>query len=83
MNKNHRTISILYLCCFVTSIIIPFGLFAQKAGPEDHDLIRESSLSNRGPIEKLLVIHDRDLYLEGDTIWLKIINTDLFSGETI
>ena len=83
MNKNHRTISILYLCCFVTSIIIPFGLFAQKAGPEDHDLIRESSLSNRGPIEKLLVIHDRDLYLEGDTIWLKIINTDLFSGKTI
>ncbi len=32
------------------------------------------------PVEKLQIIHDRDLYLEGDTIWLKIINTDLNSG---
>jgi hypothetical protein len=32
------------------------------------------------PVEKLKIIHDRDLYLEGDTIWLKIINTDQNSG---
>ena len=83
MNKTYRHISILYLYCFTLSLLIPAGLFAQRAGSEDYELVRGSSLSNRGPIEKLLVFHDRDLYLEGDTIWLKIINTDLFSGKTI
>jgi hypothetical protein len=83
MNKTCKNISILYLCCFLSSLIIPSGLLAQRTGSGDHDMVRESSLPNSGPIEKLLVYHDRDLYLEGDTIWLKIINTDLFSGKTI
>ena len=83
MNKTCKNISILYLCCFVSSLIIPAGLFAQKAGSGDHDMVRGSSLTNITPVEKLLVYHDRDLYLEGDTIWLKIINTEPLSGKTI
>ena len=83
MNNTCKNIAILYLSCFVSSLIIPSGLFAQIAGPGDHDMVRGNSLSNIAPFEKLLVIHDRDLYLEGDTIWLKIINTDQFSGKPI
>ena len=83
MNNTCKNIAILYLSCFVSSLIIPAGLFAQIAGPGDHDMVRGNSLSNIAPFEKLLVIHDRDLYLEGDTIWLKIINTDQFSGKPI
>jgi hypothetical protein len=83
MNWTCRNITILYLSCFISSLIIPAGLFAQLAGPGDHDKVRGNNLSNIIPIEKLLVIHDRDLYLEGDTIWLKIINTDLLSGKII
>jgi hypothetical protein len=84
MHKTCRKISIfLYWYCLTSSLFMPVGLIAQSTAAEDDVVTGRSRRSNIGPIEKLMITHDRDLYLEGDTIWLKIINTDLFSGMPI
>ena len=71
------------LNCCLASFVVPAELIAQNDVLEDNSMARRSRPSNIGPIEKLMVIHDRELYLEGDTIWLRIINTDLYSGKPI
>ena len=83
MHKTSRKILVCSFLWYARFLCLSACLSAQAAGPgTDHKACPEGS-DSIGPLEKLLVWTDRDLYLDGDTIWLKIINTDLSSGRVM
>jgi hypothetical protein len=83
MDKTFRLISVCYFFWYAQCLCLSTFISAQGAGPWIHDTTCMGGPGDIGPLEKLLVWTDRDLYLEGDTIWLKIINTDQSSGRVM
>ena len=73
MQNRRQNIPELCIFCFFISLFT-FVSYPQAADHDKYISTAEYDKQNRYPIEKLQIIHDRYLYLEGDTILLKIIN---------
>jgi hypothetical protein len=61
--------------CFISCLLF-IGIFFLVQGTGVY-------AGNGDPVERLWMVHDRELYLDGDTIWLKITGTDARSGKML